>query len=237
MSKNYALKAAKRELAGKGVARALRREDKIPGVVYGDGKESVKISLPSIPVNLEYNKGLMFTHLCDLDVGGEKHLVLARDIQLHPVKDRVEHVDFLRVNAKTKIKIDVPVHFINEDKSPGLKEKAVLNVVRHEIELFCSAIDIPEFIEVDLTGMETGDAVKISHAILPQGSSPTIKERDFTIATLQEPKAYVEEEITNPAAEGVESAAPAEGAEGAAPAAGDKKAESDKKPEGDKKKG
>ena len=183
MSKNFALKAEKRERAGKGVARALRREDKIPGVVYGDHKEPVMISMPAKEVGLEYNKGHMFTTLCDLDVSGDKHLVLARDIQLHPVTDRVLHVDFLRVSPKTKLNVMVPVHFINEEECPGIKEKGILNVVRHEVELTCAATTIPEAIEVDLTPFEIGDAIKISAASMPQGAIPAITDRDFTIAT------------------------------------------------------
>ena len=194
MSKNFALKAEKRERAGKGVARALRREDKIPGVVYGDHKEPVMISMPAKEVGLEYNKGHMFTTLCDLDVSGDKHLVLARDIQLHPVTDRVLHVDFLRVSPKTKLNVMVPVHFINEEECPGIKEKGILNVVRHEVELTCAATTIPEAIEVDLTPFEIGDAIKISAASMPQGAIPAITDRDFTIATIAAPAGLKSEE-------------------------------------------
>src|SRR5262245_20494073 len=119
-SRNYAVKAQTRDRAGKGVARELRRQNKVPAVIYGDNKEPVKISLDAKEINMEYNKGHMLTSLCDLDVDGGKHQVLARDVQLHPVTDRVEHVDFLRVNAKTKIAVMVPVHFINEQDCPGL---------------------------------------------------------------------------------------------------------------------
>lgn len=188
MSKNYAMTAVKRERAGKGVARSLRREGRIPAVIYGDNKEPVKISLPLNETNVEYYRGHMYTNLCDLNVDGDKYLVLARDVQLHPVTDVVEHVDFLRVSDKTKIKVMVPVHFINEDKCPSLDQKGTLNVVRHEVELWCQATKIPEFIEVDVEGKQHGDAVKVSSAKLPKGVSPVITDRDFTIATLVAPK-------------------------------------------------
>lgn len=194
MTKHYALSAAKRERAGKGVARALRREMKVPAVIYGDGKTPVSISLPAKETTLEYHKGHMFTTLCDMDVDGAKHLVLVRDVQTHPVTDRIEHIDFLRVNEKTKIKVMVPVHFINHEECKGIAtDKGVLNVVRHEIEMVSQAQSIPEEITVDLTGFEIGDAIKISAVKLPAGVTPAITDRDFTIATIIEPKAYVEE--------------------------------------------
>lgn len=194
MSKNYALKAEKRERAGKGVARSLRRAGRSPAVVYGDNKEPVKISLSENEINVEYYKGHMFTTLCDLDVDGDKHLVLARDVQLHPVTDVVEHVDFLRVSKKTKLSVNVPVQFINEDKCPSLDQKGTLNVTRHTVELLVSAMNIPDQIEVNIEGKEHGDAVKISDAVLPEGATPTITDRDFTIATLVPPKTAAQEE-------------------------------------------
>lgn len=214
MSKNYAIAAQKRDRAGKGVARALRRENKIPGVIYGDNKEAVSISLPEKETSLEYNKGHMFTTLCDLDVDGDKYLVLARDIQLDPVRDTILHIDFLRVSKKTKLKVNVPVKFINEENCPALDQKAVMNVIRHEAELFCSAINIPEFIEVNLEGKEMGDSVKISDAIMPEGSTPVIDDRDFTIANLTEPRRMAEPTTTE-GDEG-EAEAAAEGEEAAA---------------------
>ncbi|MCK5284302.1 MAG: 50S ribosomal protein L25/general stress protein Ctc [Alphaproteobacteria bacterium] len=194
MSKNYTLKADKRDRAGKGVARALRRENKTPAVIYGDKKDPVNIILGSNDINVEYNKGRMFTTLCDLNVAGDKNLVLARDIQLHPVSDVVQHVDFLRVTSKTKIAVEVPVKFINENLSPGLEEKGVLNVVRYNVELMCTATAIPEEIEVNLEGKEQGDSINVSDATLPEGTKPVIDDRDFTIATLVAPR-KIEEEL------------------------------------------
>ena len=214
MAKTYALKAASRDRAGKGVARSLRREGKTPAVIYGDKKEPVKITLNQNEINVEYRRGQMYTTLCDLEVeGGDKHLVLARDVQLHPVTDVVEHVDFMRVTKKTKIAVMVPVNMVNEEESPGIQKKGVLNVVRHEVELLCSAMEIPDSIDVNLEGKEIGDSVNISDANLPEGVKPVIDDRDFTIATLIAPKKADEPE------EGDEEGA--EGEEGAEDAAED----------------
>ena len=223
MAKNYALKAESRDRAGKGVARSLRRENKVPAVVYGDAKAPVKISLTAKETNIEFNKGHMFTNLCDLEVDGQKHLVLARDVQVHPVTDRVEHIDFLRVTAKTKIAVKVPVHFINEDKSPGLTaDKGVLNIVRHEAELLCTATNIPEEIVFDLSGTKIGDAVRINDGKLGD-AVPADRSRNYVIATLQAPKQFVEEAIVAPVSD-EEAAAAAAAAEGGAAPAGDAKA-------------
>ena len=218
MVQNYAMKATKRERAGKGVARALRRESQTPAVIYGANKSPVTISIPSKEANLEYNKGQRFTTLCDIDVDGEKSLVLARDVQLHPVSDQVLHVDFLRVSDKTKITVAVPVNFTNQEKSPGIREKGILNVIRYDVDLVCKATAIPEAIDVDLSEFNIGDSVKISNATMPDGATPAITDRDFTLATIAAPKAIVEdEEETAEGEEGEEGAeASAEGAEGEA---------------------
>lgn len=230
MSKNYAFKADKRDRAGKGVARALRRENKVPGVIYGDNKEAIAITLPEKEVHMEYHKGQMFTTLCDLDVSGDKHLVLARDVQLHPVSDKVLHVDFLRVSPRTKISVQVPVVFINHDDCPALQEKGIMNTIRYEVELTCRATNIPDSIEVDLTPFNIGDAIKMSDITLPDGAVPTITDRDLTIAALMAPRS-MEEEIEEvegeEGAEGEEVAEGEEAAEGEAAEGG--AAEGDKK--------
>ncbi|PZQ48076.1 MAG: 50S ribosomal protein L25 [Micavibrio aeruginosavorus] len=194
MTKHYALSAETRERAGKGVARALRREKKIPAVIYGDAKEAETIELPVKEITLEYHKGHMFTNLCDLTVGSKKQLVLVRDVQVHPVTDAVLHVDFMRVTPKTTITVHVPVHFENEENCPGLKNKGSLTIVRHDVELICKATDIPESITVDLSTFEIGDAIKISNVKLPNGTKPAITNRDFTIATIAAPRLLLEEE-------------------------------------------
>lgn len=199
MTKQYALSAETRDRAGKGVARSLRREAKIPAVIYGDAKDAENIALPLKEVTIEYQKGHMMTNLCNLEVGGKKNLVLVRDIQIHPVTDRVLHVDFLRVTPKTTIVVNVPVHFINEETSPGMKAKGNLNIVRHEVELVCQATNIPEFVEVDLSSVDIGDAVKISSVKLPSGTKSAI-DRDVTIATIAAPRKLLEEEDADNAA-------------------------------------
>lgn len=214
MSKRYTLAAQKRDRAGKGVARALRRENRVPAVVYGDSKAPVLISLESNPLRMEHMKGHMMTTLCELKVDNENVLTLVRDIQLHPVTDKIEHVDFMRITPKTQLTVKIPVIFVNQDTSPGLKAKGVLNVVEHEIELVCKASDIPESIEVDLGALQIGGDIKISEVQLPKGAKPKIADRDFPIVSIVEPKVYLEPEP--------------EAAEAAAPAAGDKKAEAGK---------
>ena len=234
-SRNYALKGELRERAGKGIARALRRENKVPGVIYGDGKTPAMISLDGKYVNLEYRKGQMYTSLCNLEIGSEKHLVLARDVQLHPVSDLVEHVDFLRVTPKTKLRVSVPVKFLNEAICPGIKEGGVLNVVLWNVELLCVATEIPDHIEVDLTNSQMGDVIKMSNIKLPAGAAPYQKGRDLTVASVNEPRRVIEEVPVAAAAATAEGAAPAEGAaaegaEGAAAEGGDKKAADAKAP-------
>jgi len=187
MAKNIAIKAEKRERAGKGIARSLRREGRIPAVIYGDKKEPINISLDSNDVNVEYYKGGMYTTICNLKIGSDKHVVLARDVQLHPVTDRVEHVDFLRVNKKTKLAVQVPVIFTNEDKCPSLAQKGTVNVVRHSVQLMCSAMNIPDAVEVSLEDREHGDAIHLSDIALPEGAE-LVNEPHLAVATLLAPK-------------------------------------------------
>lgn len=205
MSKKYALAAQKRDRAGKGVARALRRENKVPAVIYGDNKPPVLISLDANKVHLEHMKGHMKTFLCELSVDSQTVLTLVRDIQLNPVTDRIESVDFMRVSPKTTLNVKVPVHFINHEASPGIKAKGVLTVMAHEVELTCGANDIPEALEVDLTGLEIGAHIHLKDMKLPKGAKAA-STKDVAVASILEPKVYSEPE---PAAEGAEAAAPA----------------------------
>lgn len=223
MTKHYALSAETRDRAGKGVARALRREAKIPAVIYGDAKDAETIALPVKEVTLEYQKGHMFTNLCDLTVGGKKQLVLARDIQLDPVRDTVLHVDFMRVTPKTTIVVHVPVHFKNEETCPGVKAGGSLTIVRHDLELVCKATDIPEEVVIDLAKAEIGDAIKISDVTLPNGTKSGY-QRDVTIATIAAPRLLLEEEdALNAEKAAAEAEKAAEEAAKAAAAEGDKK--------------
>lgn len=212
MTKQFALQAETRAETGKGAARALRREGKIPAVIYGDKKEPVGISLPLKESMIEYHKGHMFTTLCDMSVGKDKYLLLARDVQLHPVTDVIEHIDFLRVSDNTKLTVKVPVRLEGYEGSKAAVAKGVLNMVRHEVEVVCLAKNIPDEIVLEMADAQIGDTVKISNVTLPKGAKPAITDRDFTILTIAAPRggAAADDE----AAEGAEGeAAPA--AEGA----------------------
>lgn len=183
----YELKAEARAQVGKGSARELRRNGLIPAVIYGDNKDPISVSLSRKDVTKKIHEGGFLTTLVTIEVDGKKHSVLPKDYQLDPVRDFLMHVDFLRVSKNTQVTVEVPVHFENEEKSPGLKRGGVLNVVRHTVECHCPANSIPDSIIVDLTGLEIGDGIHISHVKLPEGVEPTITDRDFTIATVAAP--------------------------------------------------
>lgn len=174
MTKHISMSATLRERAGKGNARATRRQGKVPAVIYGDNKPPVLISLEILPITKALHSGSLFTQLCDLNVDGQKHLVLARDVQLHPVKDTPDHVDFLRVNEKTTITVDVPVHVVNEEVSPGIKARGILNLVAHTLQISCRADQIPASIEVDVAKLSIGDVVKVEDLKLPKNVEVTI---------------------------------------------------------------
>jgi large subunit ribosomal protein L25 len=184
MSNAYELKAEAREQVGKGSARAVRRNGKVPAVIYGEKQPPLAIALPYKEVFYKIHGGAFLTTVATIDVDGKKIQVLPKDFQLDPVKDFPLHVDFLRVGKNTEVNVDVPVHFINEEKSPGIKRGGVLNIVRHEVEFHCPANAIPEFITIDLTGTDIGDSIHISAVALPAGVKPVIADRDFTIATI-----------------------------------------------------
>jgi large subunit ribosomal protein L25 len=219
MAQTSVLKAEVRERGGKGAARAVRREDKVPAVIYGDKKPPVMISLPQRETTRRLHAGGFLTHLIQIEVGGETIRAIPKDYQLDPVRDFLIHVDFLRVGEGARLTIAVPVHFKNHPESPGLKRGGVLNVVRHAIDMIVPADAIPEFVEVDLTGLDIGDSIHISSIPLPKGVTPTIKGRDFTVATIAGAAAVL------PDAEEGAAAAPAAGAEGEAKAEGEAGAE------------
>jgi large subunit ribosomal protein L25 len=183
----YELKAEARERVGKGSARDVRRNGKVPAVIYGGKQPPVAIALPYKDVYMKIHGGGFLTTVATIDVNGEKIQVLPKDFQLDPVKDFPMHVDFLRIDRDSVVTVEVPVHFVNEEKSPGLKRGGVLNIVRHEVEFVCPANAIPEFITVDLDGTDLGDSIHISSVKLPEGVKPTIGDRDFTIATIAAP--------------------------------------------------
>ena len=223
MSELISLKATARPRAGKGAARQARREGYVPAVIYGGQK-------PPETINLDYNalwkqvlKGHFTSTAFELDVEGKKHIVLARDVQVDPVRDTPLHVDFQRVGKDGVIRVAIPVHFVHEALSPGLKRGGVLNIVRHDIEVFCPYDKIPRFFEVSLEGLEIGRSIHVSALKLPEGVTPVIKSRDFTIATIAGALKGEEETTTAVATpETAATAAPAADAKGAAPAAGGK---------------
>jgi len=176
-----------RNSTGKGSARAARRAGRIPAIIFGDKKETISIDIEEREYKKIMNQSGIFSRLLDLSVDGKSNLVLTRDIQFHPVSENPLHVDFLRVGKGSNINVSVPVSFINEELSPGLKTGGVLNTVRFELELMCPADSIPEKIEINLEGLVVGDSIKISSVNLPDGVSSTITDRDFTIATIAAP--------------------------------------------------
>jgi large subunit ribosomal protein L25 len=224
MTQVVTLAAEMRDGGGKGNARAVRRLNKVPAVIYGN-------KLPPLTVSLEVNqlvrhvhKSGFFTHLFDLEINGKKHRVLPRDAQFDPVSDQPLHVDFLRVSSTTKVRVHVPVVFKDSEKSPGIKRGGTLNVVHHEIEVLCSPDKIPEAFEVSLDGLQIGDAVHLSSIKLPEGAKLTTHEKDFTIASIAVPSAIRSEAADAAAAAATATATPDAAAAAAAPAAGAKAA-------------
>jgi large subunit ribosomal protein L25 len=220
------LKATARKGAGKGPARAERRAGRVPGTVYGENQPAASISVDAVEIGRRIYAGRFLTTVLDLEIDGQKTRVIPRDFQLDPLKDRPVHVDFQRLGKGAVIKVAVPVHFINQDGSPGIKRGGTLNVVRHTVDFYAPAESIPESITADLTGLEINDSLHISAVKLPEGVRPVIRDRDFTIATIVPSSGYLEE-MAAAAAKAKADAAAAEAAaaagpapEGAAPAAG-----------------
>jgi large subunit ribosomal protein L25 len=176
-----------RERAGKGAARAVRRDGLVPGVIYGDKKEPVLIKMDPRPLWAELYKGGYFARQYNLEMDGETHRVMAQDVQFHPVSDAIVHVDFLRISATSRVTAEVPVRFLNEDRCPGLKKGGVLNVVRHDVELVGTPDAMPSVLEIDLAGFDVGESIHFSAITLPEGVAPTITDRDFTVATVTAP--------------------------------------------------
>lgn len=192
MTQIISLAATARDRAGKGTARAARREGLVPAVIYGNKEKPVMISLDYTKFNRELHRPGFFTHLFEITLDGATHRVLPRDVQLDPVYDRPLHADFLRVSDTTEITLKVPVEFVNVETCPGIKKGGILNVVRHDIEVLALASNLPEKIVVDLAGFEVGASVHISAVKLPEGVRPTITDRDFTVATIAAPSGKAE---------------------------------------------
>jgi large subunit ribosomal protein L25 len=194
MSAPKSLQAVARDRVGKGAARAVRREGRVPAVIYGAGQPPQAISLDADGTRHLILGGKFLTTVFDIDVGGSKVQAIPRDFQLDPVKDTPLHVDFLRVAKGQTIAVEVPVHFVNHEDSRGLKEGGTLNVVSHHVGLNVSPDSIPAALEVDLKGLEVGDTIHISNVKLPAGSTLTVTDRDFTVATIAAPTVLTAEE-------------------------------------------
>ena len=210
---NPVIKAELRGKAGKGSSRALRREDKVPAVIYGDKKEPVLVTLKRVDLFKELNKGGFMNTSYEIQVGKTKETVLPRDVQFHPVSDWPLHVDFLRLAKGATLKIMIPIHFTGDEECPGLKAGGILSVVRHEVEFNCPASAIPESITIDISSLDMNDSIHISAVTLPKGVTPVIDDRDFTIATIAAPSGLKSSDTDDEevATEGEET--PAEGDE------------------------
>ena len=195
MSDTLTLSAETRDRVGKGASRALRREGRVPAVIYGDNKEPTSIHLDERALMKALHTGHFMNSVVMIEgAGGKAIRTLPKDVSLDVVTERPVHVDFLRISEHAKVTVAVPVVFADEEASPGLKKGGVLNIVRHELELVCDADKIPSEIEIDVTGKEVGDSIHISEVALPAGSESAITDRDFTIATLVAPSALKKSE-------------------------------------------
>ena len=213
MSEQLTLPAETRDRAGKGASRALRRDGRVPAVIYGEKKEPLAIHVEEKLLHKMLRTGHFMNSIVMIDVGGKPNRTLPKAVDFHPVSSRPIHVDFLRIGEHTKVTVAVPVRFDNDEDSPGLKRGGVLNVVQHEIELVCDAASIPNEIHIDLTGLEIGDSIHISQVNLPEGVTPANTDEDFTVATIVAPSAMKAEE-TEEEAEAAEGEVPTVGEEG-----------------------
>ena len=194
MSEQLTLPAEARDRAGKGASRALRREGRVPAVIYGEKKEPLSVHVEEKLLAKMLSTGHFMNSVIMVEVGGKANRTLPKDVQFHPVSSRPIHVDFVRIGEHAQVHVNVPVRFLDEEDSPGLKRGGVLNVVRHELELVCDAAKIPNEIAISLSGLEIGDAVHISSVTLPEGSKSAIEDRDFTVATVVAPSAMKAED-------------------------------------------
>lgn len=194
MSEQLLLPAEQRERAGKGASRDLRRQGRVPAVIYGDKKTPLSVHVEEKLLAKMLSTGHFMNTVVMIDTDGKAHRTLPKDVQFHPVSSRPIHVDFLRIGEHSTVHVNVPVNFLNEEAAPGLKRGGVLNVVRHDLELVCDASSIPGAIDIDLTGLDIGESIHISQVKLPTGVKSAIEDRDFTIATVVAPSALKSEE-------------------------------------------
>ncbi|MFN5129002.1 MAG: 50S ribosomal protein L25/general stress protein Ctc [Sphingomonadaceae bacterium] len=189
MSDQLTLSAETRNGAGKGASRELRRQNRVPAVIYGNKQEPELIHVEEKALIKLLMTGHFSNSVVEIELGGKKQITIPKDVAFHPVSDRPLHVDFLRIVKGAKVDVEVPVMFVNEGASPGLKRGGVLNIVRHELELICENDKIPDDIQIDVSGFDIGDSIHISNVKLPTGSESKITDRDFTIATIVAPSA------------------------------------------------
>ncbi len=193
MSEVLKLAAEPRDRAGKGASRAIRRTGRVPAVIYGAGSAATPIHLEEKILVRQLSTGHFMNSVVEIEVDGKTTRTLPRDVQFHPVSDRPIHVDFFRLTGNETVTVAVPVHFVDEEKSPGMKRGAVLNIVRHELQLDCAPSDIPDQIAISLEGLDVGASIHISAVKLPKGVESHIHDRDFTIATMVAPSALKSE--------------------------------------------
>ena len=179
-----------------GSTHSLLNKGMVPGIVYGKGTEPTKIAFENKVLLKLMHTGAFYSTILDLDIEGKNEKVLPKQLQYHPVTDKLIHFDFLRVQNDTKVTVEVPVEFLNQETCPGLKKGGVLNLVRREVELSCNANNIPDKLQFDLIKSEIGDSIKISNIALPDGVTPTITDRDFVVATVVPPTVEVETKPT-----------------------------------------
>lgn len=221
------MKAEAREQAGKGAARAARRNGFVPVVVYGNNKKNISLNVEARAIANEYFRGGFMNKVVSLKLDGKDVFAIPRDVQLNPVTDKIEHADFLAVDDKSVVKVWVPVHIMNADKSVGVKRGGMLNVVSHRVELLCPVASIPASVDVDVAALDIGSSIHLGSLSLPKGVTQATKGRDITIASIAGRKKEEEEISTSAPAAGAVPASTAkapEGAAAAAPAAGGKAA-------------
>ena len=191
------LKCEIRKNTGKSFTKLARKEGNIPCTIYGDKKDPISVNINFSSALKLYNTGRMLTTLLDVELSnGEKLKAIPKDIQLHPVKDNIIHVDLLRLSGDSRVRVEIQVNFVGESASPGIKKGGVLNVTRYTVELDCPALSIPETIDVDISNLEIGGSVKLSDVTLPNDVNPVITDRDITIASLTAPAEEIEEEVS-----------------------------------------
>ena len=215
------LEASIRNTKSKGEVNSLRQKGEVPAIIYGGTEENQKVSLSKKQIKFLIEQENFLSNIISLNIDGQSIKVLPREISYDTLTDDPIHIDFLRIVKGAKIIIEIPVRFINNEKSPGLKRGGVLNIVRRKVELKCATENVPNELVVDLEGLEIGTSIKISSISLPENVNPTIQGRDFVVATVAAPTVFKEpekpaEETTVEGAEGAEGAEAADGSEGAA---------------------